>query len=248
MWRGDNLKQTLGESTRSFGEKLQRVATEMSPSPDEQEMIFKFRTGMIATIRKRLTLGKYATLEEWIEVAELAEKDLLLESKGTTELTSGLLKDEQSGKHLINYHEGLQQEAAPLAGVLALGVSETGISEKSKDNSKENEIKALKQKINLLEADAERRTSEQIPREQAFPFKGKTQFPKGNNSNNSNNFKNQNDRNLQHSNNQSKSGQTFKRFRNEREIAANKERRTNPRNGKYCDGCRRGNHNLDECW
>ena len=91
MWRGDTLKQNLGESSRSFGEKLQRVGAEMIPAPEVQEMIFKFRTGLIPSIRKRLTLGNYVSLEKWIGMAELAEKDLLLVSKGTTELTSGLL-------------------------------------------------------------------------------------------------------------------------------------------------------------
>ena len=47
---------------------------------DEEEKTLKFRTGLISSIRKRLTLGDYNTLEQWINAAEHAEKDLLLES------------------------------------------------------------------------------------------------------------------------------------------------------------------------
>ena len=113
MWCGDILKQHLGESTRVFGEKISRVAAEMTNPPDESEQILKFRTGVIPAIRKRITLGNFNTLEQWIQTAELAEKDLLLESSGTTELTIGLLKDNQSGKHLVSYHKGLNQDASP---------------------------------------------------------------------------------------------------------------------------------------
>jgi len=136
MWRGELLKQQMGESVRSFGEKIARVAAEMIAPPDDAEKILKFRTGLIATIRKRLTLGNYATLDEWIGAAELAEKDLLLESNGTTELTSGLLKDNNSGKHLLSYHEGLLENDTPIAGVLSIGITESKI-EKPKSDERE---------------------------------------------------------------------------------------------------------------
>jgi hypothetical protein len=39
MWRSDELKPKLGESSRAFGKKLSRVAAEMLNPPDVQEMI-----------------------------------------------------------------------------------------------------------------------------------------------------------------------------------------------------------------
>ena len=91
MWRNETLKQLVGESTRAFGEKIARIAGEMTNPPDVAGKVFKFRTGLIPAIRKRLTLANYPDMEQWIVAAELAEADLLLESKGTTELTNGLL-------------------------------------------------------------------------------------------------------------------------------------------------------------
>jgi len=139
----------------------------MTNPPDVAEKNFKFRTGLIPAIRKRLTLANYPDMEQWIVAAELAEADLLLESKGTTELTNGLLKDHQSGKHLINYHEGLQQEATPLCGVLALGISETQSPKEDKDAT----LKLMQKKIEQLEAEMTRMKHEGEPRDQAFPFR-----------------------------------------------------------------------------
>ena len=65
------MKQRVGESSRAFGEKIMRIAEEMTHPPDVSENIFKFRTGLISSIRKRLTLANYPDLEQWIGAAEL---------------------------------------------------------------------------------------------------------------------------------------------------------------------------------
>ena len=228
MWRGETLRQHIGESIRAFGEKILRVAGEMASPPDEAERILKFRMGIIPSIRKRLTLAAYEHLEQWVIAAELAEKDLLLESKGTTELTNGLLKDDHTSNYLINYHEGLNQEEKTMTGVLTLGVKETTEPEKKQDQEKDSVIAALNDRIKQLESAVSTKKNQAKNKQKVFPFK--RQNPPANFS----------------SQNQPKPQPTFKRFRNEREIAQNRLRRENI--GVWCNRCRKGNHSLEDCW
>ena len=79
--------------------------------------------------------------------AELAEADLLLESRGTTELTIGLLKDHHSGEHLISYHEGLHQDTVPTAGVLALDSTNADKKAKDSNDDKEDILRVMQMKI-----------------------------------------------------------------------------------------------------
>ena len=245
MWRSESLKQHVGESSRAFGEKISRISQEMTSPPDMSEKIFKFRSGLIPAIRKRLTLSNYLDLEQWIEAAELAEADLLLESKGTTELTDGLLKDHQSGNHLINYHEGLQQEVISGAGVLALGITETESVQKPSSESKDEMLKSMQLKISNLEKEVSQykksEESKALTRAYEFPFRTKSESPEP---------RDESDLHWKRRNNNQQKWNKPKvqRYRSQRENNAKRVKRENKFGDVYCGRCRMNNHSQNDCW
>ena len=98
------------------------------------------------------------------------------------------MQDDQSGRHFVNYHESLQQDPAPTAGVLALGISETPTREKSA--KKEGEVEVLKIKIAQLESEAAQKGHDNSGREGSFPFLREVKKLTGTKSNSPDKFRN----------------------------------------------------------
>jgi hypothetical protein len=229
MWRSSDLKQQIGESVQAYAEKILRITSEMVNPPDENEKIFQFRIGLIPSIRKRLTLGDFNTMADWVHTAVLAEKDLLLDCKGTTELTNGLLNDNISGKHLISYHEGLKDQS-PSVGVLALNEKEKQVvNNEDVLKQKEDLIVALNAKIKQLESNKQRNVGKNQNVKGNPTNKGKSQsFP----------YPNRGEENQSED-----KGSSIKRFRNDRE----KQNRQEASGNLYCNRCRKRNHNTNDC-